>query len=224
MPDLIENGFFAADDLSPWERCVDNELGEAWTCLEDDEPGFPRLAWHYTREGSLTDLNWVFLSEYNLLMTSDDGVTQRLGPDALAGGDLTLWAHCTPIDREAGALYAFVCYRDHTFNYGSLTRDELRRFAGPTRLSVPVADRPIEKVVICVVGSDAPWYVDGISLPAAEAKASARLHRPARYLENRVALLEKQVDRLFAMIARGLPPVRRAPRPGKRWRKAGTAV
>lgn len=208
MADLIRNGYFDDDELAPWRQCVRNEIGEAWRCLEDEEPGFPRTSWVYTNGGTLTDHNWVFLSTYNLRMTDNDAIAQDLGSDARAGGEFTVWAHCTPIDREAGTFYAFVCYADHTFNFGTLTRDQLRRHVGPTALKVPVEDKVVTKVMLCVVGSDAPWYVSGISLPGVEAKTALRPPTSARYIENRLARVEEKVDRLYVMLAKGIRPGR----------------
>ncbi len=216
MADLIENGFFEENDLRPWERCVNNELGELWICLEEEEPGFPRMAWHFTGEGSLTRVNYVFLTDYNLRLTSNDGIKQQLMSDARAGGDFSLWAHCTPLDQEAGELYAFICYRDHTFNYGRLIRDQLRNFTGPTELTIEVQDKTIEKVVICVANAHASWFISGISLPGLERKILKRPYRPAQYIENRLELLETQVNRLFHIVAKGLPP--EEDRPGSRKR------
>ena len=206
MAELIDNGFFDDDDLTPWERCAHNELGEAWICLEEEEPTFPRMAWHFTEEGSLTDLNYVFLSDYNMRLTSDDGIKQELPRYARASGDFSLWAHCTPLDSAAGELYAFVCYQDHTFNYGKLTRDQLRNFVGPTRLIVEVQDKTIEKVVICTVNATASWFVNGISLPGVDSKTLRQPGRSVLYIENRLAALESKVDQLFHIIVKGLPP------------------
>jgi hypothetical protein len=192
MPELIENGFFSEDELSPWARCANNELGEAWICLADDEPGFTRTAWSYTGGLSVDD-GPNFLTEYNLILTGNSGVTQQLA--------VSLWAQCTPPDAAAGELYAFVCYRDRTFDYAKLTRDGLRRSVGPTRLTIEVLDKTIEKVVICVVGSVAPWYLTGISLPGAVAKMRGGSARPGRFIENRLALLETRMERVFELLA-----------------------
>jgi hypothetical protein len=218
FPDLIENGWFASDDLSPWERCADNELGEAWVCLEDEEPDFPRTRWVYTREGGLTDHNPVFLSEYNLRMTENDGVVQHMrGRDARARGDLTLWSVCQPLEWASGTLYAFVCYRDHTFNYRALRRATMGRLAGPNRLTVPVADKAIAKVVLCVVDAEASWYLDAIELP------SATVPRPrgTMHLEHRVAMLEKRLDTVVELLAAGPPRRRPDPRRPRKRANAG---
>ena len=217
FPDLIENGWFASDDLSPWARCADTELGEAWVCLEDEEPDFPRTRWVFSREGGLTDDSPVFLSDYNLRMTENDGVVQHMGPDARARGDLTLWALCRPLERASGTLYAFVCYRDHTFNYRCLRRGTMRRLAGPNRLTVPVADKAIAKVVICVVDAEASWYVDAIELPS----ATVPWPRRTMYLENRVATLEKRLDTVVGLLAAGPP---RRPDPRRPRKRAGAGA
>lgn len=221
MAELIENGFFNDDDLTPWERCDDNELGEVWICLEEEEPEFTRMAWHFTVDGSLTEINYVFLSDYNMRLTSNDGIKQNLPSDARASGDFSLWAHCTPLDRAAGELYAFVCYRDHTFNYGRLTRDQLRNFVGPTKLTIEVQDKTVEKVVICAVNAVASWFINGISLPGVESRVPApqRPNRPAPYIENRLAMLETKVDHLFRIIAKGLLPHEGEPDPGSKREK-----
>ena len=201
FPDLIENGWFASDELSPWQRCADNELGEAWICLADEEPDFPRTRWVFTREGGLTDHNPVFLSAYNLRLTENDGVVQHMGRDAHARGDLTLWAAGQPLEAASGTLYAFVCYRDHTFDYRALRRETMGRLAGPNRLTVPVADKAIAKVVVCVVGAAASWYVDAIELPSARVPRS----HGTMYLEHRIATLEKRLDTVVGLLAAGRP-------------------
>jgi len=100
-------------------------------------------------------------------------------------------------------LYAFVCYRDRTFNYGRLTRDQLRRFVGPTLLTVEVQNKTIEKVVICVVDAVASWFVNGISLPGIDTKMLRRPYGSGLYIENRLAMLENKVDQLFHLAAKG---------------------
>jgi len=211
MPDLIVNGYFDADDMAPWGACADNELGESWVCLEGEEPAFPRTRWVYAPAPELTDAGPLFLSDYNLRLTRNAGVRQALTDGSRASGDFSVWAHCTPPDKAAGDCYAFVCYADHTFTYARLTRDDLRRGVGPTRLTVDVRDKALAKVVLCVVGAEAPWYVSGISLPGVESKSLGGAIRPARYIENRVALLEQRVDRLAAILAQGPGPKRRPP-------------
>ncbi|MDH3638291.1 MAG: hypothetical protein OES09_07470 [Gammaproteobacteria bacterium] len=211
MADLIVNGYFNEDDLLPWERCDCPEVGDPWICLDDEEPEFDRLHWTCTREGGLTGVNFVYLSDYNLRLTSNDCVKQDLASDARASGDLSLWAHCTPMDSSAGELYAFVCYRDQTFNYGKLIRGDLDGGVGPTQLNIEVEDKLILKVVICVIDAVASWFVSGISLPGVETKALWRPYRPSLFLENRLALLEAKVDRLFRVVSKGLPSERDEP-------------
>ncbi len=201
MTELITNGYFEEDVMAPWALCDNNELGEAWICLEDEEPDFPRTSWTFSRGAEVTDRNWIFLTDYNVRLSNNDGIVQELEPGARASGALSLWVHCTPIDAEDGALYAFVCYRDHAFSYGKMTRRDIWNFAGPEKLSVEVEDKTIEKVVICVVGAVASWFINGISLEGVEAKTARLPFVPRFYMENRIAVLESQVDRLFRMMA-----------------------
>lgn len=203
MSELIVNGYFETGELDPWRACADNELGESWICLEDDEPAFPRTRWVYSPAPELTDAGPLFLSDDNLRLTGNAGVTQTLADASRASGDFSAWVHCTPPDRAAGEFYACVCHTDHTFTYTRVTRGDLRRGVGPTKVTVGVRDEPVAKVVMCVVGADAPWYVSGISLPGVDAKGLSGLIRPGRYLENRVALLEQRVEQLAAIIASG---------------------
>lgn len=217
FPDLIENGWFESADLRPWARCADNELGEAWICLDDEEPDFPRTRWVFSREGGLTDDSPVFLSDYNLRMTANDGVVQHMRPNARARAGLSLWAACQPIERASGTLYAFVCYRDHTFHYRCLRRETMGRLAGPNRLTVPVADKAIAKVVLCVVDAEASWYVDAVELPS----ATVPWPEHTVHLEHRIALLEKRLDTVVGLLAAGPRTRPPAPRPRRARAKAG---
>lgn len=212
MANLIENGYFEEHLMAPWDLCDNNELGEAWICLEDEEPDFPRTSWVFSRGAGVTDENWVFLTEYNVRLSQNDGIVQELDPAARASGDLSLWVHCTPIDAEDGTLYAFVCYQDHTFSYGKMTRRDIFNFAGPGQLTVEVQDKVIEKVVICVVGAVASWFINGITIEGVEAKSMRYPYGPRRFFENRIAVLEARVDRLYRMLATARPPV--SGRPG----------
>lgn len=202
MTELITNGYFEERAMAPWALCDNNELGEAWICLEDEEPDFPRTAWAFSRGAEVTDLNWVFLTDCNMRLSNNDGIAQTLEPGARASGDLSMWVHCTPIDAEDGTLYAFVCYRDHTFSYAKMTRRDIWNFAGPEKFSVEVEDKVIEKVVVCVVGAAASWFINGISLEGVEAKTLRPASLPRGFVENRITVLEARVDRLFRMIAR----------------------
>jgi len=207
MADLIRNGYFDDDELAPWRQCARNEIGEAWRCLEDEEPDFPRTSWVYTNRASLTDHNWVFLSAYNLRMTDNDAIVQDLSADARAAGEFTLWLKVTPPEQPAGAFYAFICYADHTFGYGKLTRSDLS-WTEPTHLTILVEDKVVTKVMLCVVGAVAPWFVNAISMPEAEAKTAGRPPAWHRNIENRLARVEEKVDRLYVMVAKGVRPGR----------------
>ena len=218
MAELIQNGYFEADVLDPWTPCDSNELGEAWICLEDEEPDFDYVpTWDFGRGAEVTGENRVFLTDYNLKMSENDGVVQMLETNARATGNLSMWVHCSPIDLEAGTLYAFVCYRDKTFHFNKIGRDDLYNHCGPEQLVVQVEDKLVEKVVICVVGAVASWFISGITLEGifAEDGGFPSYPRPAKFFENRIAVLEQRVDRLFRMLATRRPVREIKPRPGK---------
>ncbi|WP_321494953.1 hypothetical protein [uncultured Desulfobacter sp.] len=206
MADLIENGLFETTELSPWEWCSATELGDTWACLEAAEPGFDR--WHgvYTRKGGITDENWVFISDYNLVLKENDAVVQQLPSGSRADGDLTLWATNAPMDYAWGDLYVFICYRDRTFNYQKVTTHMLFERTGPYFLRMPVEDKNIKKIVLCVTNAS-HWYVNDISLPGVETPfekhfSFLRFFRAARHLEKRVSFLEKKIDKMQRVLVK----------------------
>ena len=206
MAELIENGFFETNNLSPWERCTNDELGERWICLEEEEPAFLRAAWIFSAEGGLSDENWIFLSEFNLLLKSNDGVVQHMPPNARATGEFSLWLSCQPIDYRWGEFYAFVCYRDHTFNYRKVTIADLNALrSGPYHLTMAVPDKTIEKIILCVVDAS-DWFVNGISLPGTLSPRGKGLidfchfYRHQKTVNNRLAMLETKIDKLLGIV------------------------
>jgi hypothetical protein len=196
MAELIQNGFFNDIHMEPWERCVDNELGESWICHSGEEPDFDREHWHYTA-ANLTDYNPVFISDYNLELNENDAVKQSISSDVRATGHFHFWAQCGAPDVSApGDLYAIVCYGDHTFDYSKIAHEDAG--FGPTFVSVHVQSKRIEKVIICVVDSHDPWYITAISMEGADAKSI----RPHAHLESRIAMLEEKVNHLYRAVAK----------------------
>lgn len=207
MAELIENGIFETRDLSPWEWCTPTELGESWICLEDEDPGFPCTSRAYTREGGITDENWVFISEYNLALHERDGVVQHFPPGTRAGDDLTLWVTSGPIDRVWGDFYTFICYRDKTYNYTKVTPQMLfERSGAPYFLRMPVLDKTIEKIILLVDEANV-WFVNAISLPGAEGTdkrgcSPFRFFMPDPGLEKRISFLENKVEKLQRLLVK----------------------